>query len=116
MVSAWCKSRSRTALVMVLSPLKIVGHCLKALLEVMRMGATLVALADNLEQQVGSALIDRKITNLVQNEQLRGEITAQLAFEGSLRLGGTQGIDDVNGVSKQDAVALLASSVAQSGS
>src|SRR6516162_509712 len=54
--------------------------------------------------------------NLVQNEHLRGEITAQLAFERSLRLGGTQGVDDVNGVSKQDAVALLASSVAQSGS
>jgi hypothetical protein len=56
------------------------------------------------------------ITDLVQNEQLRGEITAQLAFERSLRLGGIQGIDDVNSVSKQDAVALLAGSVAQSGS
>ena len=41
---------------MVLSPLKIAGHCLKALLEVMTMEQ--LSLTNDLEEQVGSALID----------------------------------------------------------
>jgi len=73
-----------------------------------------VALADNLEEQVGSAQIDGQVSDLIQNEQCRAEIMLELAFEGALRLGGTQSIDDVDSVSKQDAVSVLASGVAQS--
>jgi hypothetical protein len=42
----------------VLSPLKMVAHCLKALLEVSTIEPRSLALADDLEEQVGSALVD----------------------------------------------------------
>jgi hypothetical protein len=74
-----------------------------------------LALANNLEEQVGSALIDGQVPDFIQNQQCRGEITLELAFERSLGLGSTQGIDDIDSVSEQDAVALLASSVTKSG-
>src|SRR6478672_343959 len=79
-------------------------------------GTAFVSLADDLEKQVGSALIDGQIPYLVQNKQSRREIAFELGFERPLSLGGTQGIDCVNGVGKQDAVAVLTSSVSQSGS
>src|SRR5271165_2695185 len=47
---------------------------------------------------------------------LKREIAFELGFERPVSLGGTQGIDCVNGVGKQDAVAVLTSGVAQSGS
>jgi hypothetical protein len=47
-------------------------------------GAALVALADDLEKEVGAALIDGKIADLVMEENGRGEIFAQFGFEGAL--------------------------------
>ena len=79
-------------------------------------GTAFVSLADDLEKQVGSALIDGQIPYLVQNKQSRRKIAFELGFEHPLSLGGTQGINCVNGVGKQNAVAVLTSSVSQSGS
>lgn len=79
-------------------------------------GTAFVSLADDLEKQVGSALIYGQVPDLVQNKQCRREIAFELGFERPLSLGGTQGIDCVDGVGKKDAVAVLTSSVAQSGS
>src|SRR6202048_180440 len=73
-----------------------------------------VSLADDLEKQIGSALIYGQVPDLVQNKQCRREIAFELGFERPVSLGGTQGIDCVNGVGKEDAVAVLASSVAES--
>ena len=79
-------------------------------------GTAFVSLADDLEKQVGSALIYGQVADLVQNKQCGREIAFELGFERPLSLGGTQGIDCVNGVGKKDAISLLASSVAESGS
>src|SRR6266567_4251284 len=61
-------------------------------------GTAFVSLADDLEKQVGSALIYGQVADLVQNKQCRREITFELGFEGPVGLGGAQGIDCVNGV------------------
>src|SRR6201982_4221630 len=79
-------------------------------------GTAFVSLADDLEKQVGSALIYGQVPDLVQNKQCRREIAFELGFERPLSLSGTQGIDCVDGVGKQDAVAVLTSSISQSGS
>ena len=49
---------------MVLSPLKIVGHCLKAV-RGDDDGAAFISLADDLEKQVGSTLIDGQVAQFV---------------------------------------------------
>ena len=79
-------------------------------------GTAFVSLADDLEKQVSSALIYGQVPHLVQNKQCRREIAFELGLERPLSLGGTQCVDCVNGVGKQDAVAVLTSSVSQSGS
>jgi len=44
-------------------------------------GTAFVSLADDLEKQVGSALIYGQVPNLVQNKQSRREIAFELGFE-----------------------------------
>ena len=46
-------------------------------------GAALVALADDLEEEVGAALIDGEVADLVKQKDGWGEIIAQLGFEGA---------------------------------
>ena len=53
-------------------------------------------------------------STLIQNQQCGREIAFELGFERSESLGGTQGIDCVDGVGEEDAAAVLASRVAQS--
>ena len=77
-------------------------------------GTAFVSLADDLEKQVGSALIYGQVADFVQNQECGREIAFEFGFERPLSLGGTQGIDCVDGVGKKDAVAVLASSVAES--
>ncbi len=48
------------------------GHCLKAWLVVSTMETALVALADDLEEEVGAALVDGQVADLVEDEQGRG--------------------------------------------
>ena len=74
-----------------------------------------VALADDLEEEVGPVLIDRQIPELVQEQKFRGQIALELAFEQAAFLGGSQVVDDADGVGKEDGVAFLAGRVAQGG-
>jgi hypothetical protein len=60
--------------------------------------APLVALANDLEEQVGAALVDGQVTDLVQNERGRRQVPFQFGFERPAALGGAQGVDDVDGI------------------
>jgi hypothetical protein len=50
----------------VLSPLKIEGHCFEGFIGGNDDGTAFVSLTDDLEKQVGSALVDGQIPYLVQ--------------------------------------------------
>jgi len=51
-------------------------------------GTAFVSLADDLEKQIGSALIYGQVPHLVQNKQSRREIAFELNFERPLSLSG----------------------------
>jgi hypothetical protein len=55
-------------------------------------GAALVAGADDLEEQVGSALVDGQVADFVEDEQGRVGVFAQFGFEGAFGLGGVEGV------------------------
>jgi len=78
-------------------------------------GAALVALADNLEEQIGTVLVDREISHLVQGQEFRGQILLELTLEDAPLLGGGQVVDDADGIGKEYGVALLAGGIAQGG-
>src|SRR5271166_5873719 len=63
-VSAWWRRRSSTAEVIVLSPLKMVAPLFEGFVGGKDDRTAFVALADDLEEQVGSALVDGKIADL----------------------------------------------------
>ena len=73
----------------------------------------LVALADDLEEQVGAALVDGQVTDLVQNERRRRQVPFQFGFERPSGLGGAQGVDDVDGIGEQHPMAGLTGGVAR---
>ena len=87
-VSAWCSRRSSTGgseggvVVEDLGPFAVdaVGGD--------DGGASLVALAEDLEQQVGAGLVDGQIPQLVQYEDAGFEEAVQRRFEGAGGLGG----------------------------
>src|ERR1039458_5417323 len=76
-------------------------------------GAALVALADDLEEQIGAELVERKISKFVNN----GELWTDVLFEFRLKpvggLGGDQVVERVDGRGEQDRVAALAGFVAE---
>src|SRR5438093_976282 len=78
-------------------------------------GAAFVALADDLEEEIGAALIDGEVADLVEDEQGGGEVFAQLGFERAFALGGREGVDDIDGVGKEDALCALAGGVTECG-
>ena len=78
-------------------------------------GTAFVAGADDLEEEVGSALVDGQVANFVQDEKSGSGVFAEFGFEGSAKLGGVEGVDDVDGVGKEDVVALQAGGVAEGG-
>lgn len=73
-VSAWCKRRSRIAV----GDAGVVVEDRRPLLERLVSGedhrATLVALADYLEEQIGAGLVEREIPDLVQDQGRRRQI------------------------------------------
>src|SRR5215467_3369170 len=73
----------------------------------------LVALADDLEQQVCAVLVDREVAELVDDEDGGLEITADLAFELAGGLGGGKRIDDVNGGGEEHRMSAATGGVAQ---
>ena len=58
-------------------------------------GTALVALADNLEEQVGAMLVDGQVADLIQNQQPGTEVFAEFTFEAAAFLGGAQLVDGV---------------------
>src|SRR5262249_50065322 len=75
---------------------------------------TLVALADDLEQQVGAVLVDGQVTELIDNKDGGLEVAVKFAFELAGGLGGGEGIDDVDGGREEHRVSIQAGGVAQS--
>ena len=76
-------------------------------------GAALIALADDLEQQVCAGLVDRQIAQFVQDEERRLEIAVERGLKACGVLGGGQGVDHIHGGGEQDRVALLAGRITQ---
>jgi hypothetical protein len=58
--------------------------------------ALLVALADDLEKQIGPALIYREISDLIEYKDCRSKITFEFGFEDPFGLSGTKGVNDVD--------------------
>ena len=78
-------------------------------------GAAFVAGADDLEEEVGSVLVDGEVADFIKDEEGGGGVFAHFGFEAADVLGGAEGVDDVDGVGEEDAVALLAGGVAKGG-
>ncbi len=78
-------------------------------------GAAFVALADDLEEQIGAVLIDGQVADLVQNQNFRAEVFFEFVFEVAPFVSGAQLVDHVDSVSEENRVALQASGVAQRG-
>ena len=76
-------------------------------------GAALVALADDLEEEVGAALIDGKITDLVKDKDGWGEIFTQLGFENTFVLGGGERVDHVDSVGEENGFSAQACGVSK---
>src|SRR5215472_11920205 len=74
----------------------------------------LVALADDLEQQVGAVLIDREVAELVDNQHGGLEVTLELALEAASGLGRRKSVDDIYGGGEQHRVSIQAGGVAES--
>src|SRR5260370_33413256 len=74
----------------------------------------LVALADDLEQQVCAVLVDRKVTELVDDQHGWLEGAVELALELAGGLGRGQGVDNVHGGGEEHRVAVQAGGGAQS--
>ena len=76
-------------------------------------GTALISLTDDLEKKVGSALIYGEVADLIQQKQRRSQIAFKFGFKDPVGLSGAQGVDDIDGISKQDAIAVLAGSVGE---
>src|SRR5690349_13907799 len=76
--------------------------------------SSFVALADDLEQQVGAMLVDGKISELVDDQQVGLEIAADLTLQPAGGLGCGQGVDDVDGGGEENGVAADAGGVTKS--
>ena len=80
-----------------------------------RDGAAFISLADDLEQQVGTGLVDGEIAEFVEDQKTRSEVAAEVAFELPGGLGGGESVDGVDGAGEQHRVAALARLQAQCG-
>ena len=78
-------------------------------------GTAFVAGTNDLEQKVGSALVDGQVADFVEDENGRSGVFAQFGFKCSFGLGGVEGVDDINGVGEENAQARLAGGVAERG-
>ncbi len=74
-------------------------------------GAALVAGADDLEEEVGAALVDGEVADFIQNEQFGSVVAVEFGFEIAFELGGAEGVDDVDSICEKDGMASLTGSV-----
>src|SRR5271157_1767359 len=78
-------------------------------------GATFVTLTDDLEEEVGTALVDGKIAKLIQCQKLWPEVFLKFAFERAFLLSRAEVIDDVDSGGKENRVTFQAGGVTQGG-
>ena len=76
-------------------------------------GGAFVALADDLEQQVGAVLVDGQVAEFVDDEEGGLEIAGEFALEAAGGLGGGEGVDDVDGSGEEHGVSVQAGGVAE---
>ena len=78
--------------------------------------AAFVAVADDLEEDVGAELVDGQIAKLVDTQQLGAEVAVQGALDAAACGGcGGDGVDDVDGAGEEHRVCAQAGGVAQGG-
>ncbi len=76
-------------------------------------GALFVAGADDLKEQIGTALVDGEIAHFIEDEEVGFGVLAQFGFEGSGNGGGLEIVDDLDGIGKIDGMTLHAGVMAQ---
>ena len=92
--SAWWSTRSRTAAVMVTSPLKM--SVFEGFVGGDDGGAALIAVAEDLKEQVGAEFVDGQVPELIDQEDFGACVAFEASLEPIRRLGRRQGIDDVH--------------------
>jgi len=65
-------------------------------------GAAFIALADDLEEEVGAGLVERQIADLVQNQNRRRQIAVEFRLEAVGGLRGDQPVDRIDGGGEDD--------------
>ena len=76
-------------------------------------GTMFIALADDLEEQVGTGLIDRQVTEFINDQEAWREELFEFRFKAVSGLSGGVCVDDVNGCGKEHGLALEAGSMGQ---
>ncbi len=76
-------------------------------------GAAFVPLADYLEEQIGTALVDGQVSEFVHQQDSGTEIFLEFDGQASSVLRGGERVDDVNGCGEQNAVTSLTGGMAQ---
>src|SRR5262249_54009052 len=105
-VMAWCSTRSRIAAAMTRSP-NTSPPAAERLVAGEHERPALVTPADELEEQVGAALVDRQVADLVDDQEPRHRVELELLLEPALgeRLG--ERADHVRRGREQHAIAAL---------
>lgn len=78
-------------------------------------GAAFVASTDDLEEEIGTALVNGQVADFIEDEKGRCGVFAEFGFERAFVLSGMEGVDDINGVGKEHAESLLAGRIAKRG-
>ncbi len=79
-------------------------------------GAMLVAFGDNLEQELGTSLVEGEVSQLINNQEPRALITFNFTSQLTASLCGAEAVDYIDSSSKQDTVTGQASGMAQGSS
>jgi len=78
-------------------------------------GTPFVASADDLEEEIGTALVNGQVANFIEDEKCRCGVFTEFGFESTFGLSRMEGVDDINSVGEEHAESLLAGRVAQGG-
>ena len=78
-------------------------------------GAALIALTDDLEQEISTDFIDGEVAELIKDQDLGSKELTEVLLESSGGLRSGQGVDDVYSAGEEDGVTLLAGSDAERG-
>ncbi|MDB6040728.1 MAG: hypothetical protein JWM99_4569 [Verrucomicrobiales bacterium] len=78
-------------------------------------GSGFIALAEDLEEQIGADFVDGQIPEFIDQEDVRAQVFLEFEFEAVGGLGRGQSIDDINGGGEQCGMALQTAFIGQSG-